>query len=226
MKKIIKLTESELHKLIENSVIKVLNESEDEHPYYERIEDYNTYEVLNMFENKENPWIPLINPNMYQKALDEFTKFGYLDKFPTKYIYQWMGIIMKNTAILKTCTELTGHSQWFPTDDFVDFYFEGDFDEWEEYKKENGEDDDFYAAWDFLEKRGFDEWNKLPDGTDAISDYGIEPLERLIFEYNENMPPEKVLVLINKCLDITHQRGDLASIFIQGGSRTLANISN
>jgi hypothetical protein len=39
------------------------------------------------------------------------------------------------------------------------------------------------------------------------------------------MSPEEVLVLINKCLDIAHCRGDLASMFIQGGSSVLSQIS-
>ena len=70
-----------------------------------------------------------------------------------------------------------------------------------------------------------DEWNKLPDGSDALSDFGIEPLEELVAQYDENMNPEDVLVLINKCLDIAHFRGDLASMFIQGGSKVLSQIS-
>ena len=228
MKKTIRLTESELHNVIRESVKRILSEDYDsgEHPYYDMLEEYDAYEVFNMFENKENPWLPLINPNMYKKALDEFVKLGSLEKFPTKYIYQWMGIIMKNTAILKVCTDIRGHSQWFPIDAFVDYYFEGDYDKWEEYKNENGEDNNFYAAYDFLVKRGYEEWDLLPDGSDAVSDYGIAPVEKLIFEYDRNMPAEQVLVLINKILDVTHQRGDLASTFIQGGSSMLTSISN
>ena len=210
-----------------NSIKVNLEESYDieEHPYYDKLNEYNTYYVLESFENKENLWIPLINPDMYKKALLEFTKFGKFIKFPTKYIYQWMGIIMKNTALLRACTEICGHSQFFPVDEFVDFYFEGDYDKWEEYKSNSEEDSDYYVAWDFLEEKGFDEWNVLPDGSDAISDYGIEPIEKIIFEYNRDLSPEKVIVLINKILDVTHQRGDLASIFIEGGSKTLTKIS-
>lgn len=204
---------------------KYLNENLDNHPYYDYILDYNAYEIFNAFENNKNVWLPLINPNMYQKALNEFTKHGKLINFPTKYIYQWMGIIMKNTAILSKCTEICGHSQFFPTDDFVDYYFNYDYDEWENYKKSIDEDDDYYAAWEFLEQKGFDEWNKLPDGSDAISDYGIKPLEKIISEYNNNSTPEETLIIINKCLDIMHMRGDLASMFITGGSKILSQIS-
>jgi hypothetical protein len=32
-----------------------------------------------------------------------------------------MGIIMRNTAILKANTSIAGHSQWFPEEEFEDF---------------------------------------------------------------------------------------------------------
>jgi hypothetical protein len=211
---------------LDNGVARIHESANEMHKYWDYLSDeYSVMQILDMFESKKNPWLPLINPQMYKKALQEFTKYGQLIRFPKQYIYQWMGIIMKNTAILHNTTELCGHSQWFPTDDFVDYYFEGDYDKWDEYKESQGEDNDYYVAWDFLEERGFDDWNKLPDGSDALSDFGIEPLEQLIAQYDENMSPEEVLVLINKCLDIAHCRGDLASMFIQGGSSVLSQIS-
>lgn len=202
-----------------------LHESTGEDKYWELISDYSAYEIFNMFEGGENPWKPLINPSMYQKALQEFSQYGQLIRFKKERLQQMMGIIMKNTAILRTTTEICGHSEWFPRDEFVDFYFEGNYDAWNEYKEEVGEESDYYAAWEFLEEKGFDDWNKLPDGSDALSDFGLRPLEELIAQYDENMTPEQILVLINKCLDIVHCRGDLSSMFIEGGRQVLSQIS-
>ena len=70
-----------------------------------------------------------------------------------------------------------------------------------------------------------DEWMQMPDGSDAFSDFGIEPIVNIITEYDEDLPPEKVLVLVNKVLDVYHQRGDLSSIFVQGGSKALDRIA-
>lgn len=203
----------------------VIKESYGEHPYYDRIMEYDERYVFYAFNNGENIWNPLINPEMYKKALQEFTTYGKLMRFPVKYIYQWMGIIMKNTALLRACTNICGHSNYFPIDDFVEIYFDGDEDAWENYKSEIGEDSDFIAAYEFLYQKGFDEWNKLPDGSDAMSDYGIEPIEEYIDKYNESMNPEDILVLINKIMDVVHCRGDLSSMFIVGGRKTLSNIS-
>ncbi len=210
---------------LDNGVARIHESVNGEHKYWDMLFDYNAETIFTMFDEKETPWLPLINPQMYQKALQEFTKYGKLIHFPTQHIYQWMGIIMKNTAILHTTTEICGHSRWFPTEEFVDHYFMGDYDAWEKYKEKMGEDSDYYVAWEFLDEKGFDDWNKLPDGSDALSDFGIEPLEELIAQYDENMSPEETLVLINKCLDIAHCRGDLASMFIQGGSAILSQIS-
>lgn len=65
----------------------------------------------------------------------------------------------------------------------------------------------------------------MPDGSKAWSDYGLEPLMKIINEYNSDLSPEKVIVIVNKALDVYHQRGDMASIFVEGGTKALSNIS-
>jgi len=51
---------------------------------------------------------------------------------------------------------------------------------------------------DKLEEMGLYDWLKLPDGSDAWSDYGLGPIYKHLKEYDSSMPPEKVIVLINK----------------------------
>ncbi len=295
-----------------------INESfNEEHPYFEYLDEYGANFVFNEF--LENPsgkqnWGVLINPNMYAKALREFTQYGKLTNFPVKYIYQWMGIIMRNTAILKANTSIAGHSQWFPDEEFEDFvisyfnnsrkvetinhdeikvelspndvmklydgefntlneavdkygqtYFpwmsQGDVDRvvaQQELAKQKTKFEQVYGdveryieefnkksrlhgkieidyntnklywvvdSMNFLDLIGFYDWMMMPDGSDAFSDFGIEPLERILSEYDEDLPPEKVLVIVNKALDVYHQRGDMASIFVVGGSKALNQIA-
>lgn len=205
--------------------------ADNEHPYWEYLEDYSPREIFNMFEMHDKPWINLINPTMYKQALSEFMKYGKLIRFPENKIYQWFGTIMRNTAILRSLTNIAGHDQCPPLDDFLDTYFY-DYDEsdintkaWNQFKEEIDNDDDYGAMIDYLDEKEFFEWFQLPDGSDPWSDFGIEPLEKIISEYNESMTPEQVLVLINKALDVAHCRGDLASIFIVGGSKSCSAIS-
>lgn len=295
-----------------------INESfNEEHPYYDYLNDYDANFVFNEFlknPNGKQSWGVLINPDMYSKALSEFTKYGKLVKFPARYIYQWVGIIMKNTAILKANSSIAGHSQWFPEEEFEDFvmsyfnnsrevesvssdeikvelspndvmklyndefnalneavdkygqtYFHwmsqddvnrtvaqqdlarqkakfeqiyGDVERYiEEFNKKSrihGKIEIDYNTnklyWvvdsmNFLDLIGFYDWMMMPDGSDAFSDFGIEPLERILSEYDEDLPPEKVLVIVNKALDVYHQRGDMASIFVVGGSKALNQIA-
>ena len=287
---------------------KIINESNGSEKFYDYMEDYDARYVFNSF--LENPkghqnWGPLINGDMYKKALSEFVRYGKLVSFPTKYVYQWIGIIFKNTCILTSNTSIVGHTSSLPLDEFEDFvraYFNNDgrriylnFDNgylkipltyYELLKIYNGkslinenaqdsvgqtyfpfisQDDvnkininnkfhipenmydeveniideleDIYLDrdngiiyWDttyylFLDYVGLTDWMTMPDGSDAWSDFGLEPLYKILSEYDDDLEAEKVLVLVNKALDITHQRGDLSSIFIQGGKNVLDKIS-
>ena len=195
------------------------DDDEYEHPYYEYINDYDEEYILGEFFNNPNGkqnWGVLINPEMYAKALREFTQYGKLIKFPEKYVYQWMGILMKNTAILRANTDLAGHSTYFPFDIVQDYAERIDGIELS---------DDFSECSEWLDEKGLYNWMVMPNGDFAISDYGIEPIEKIIAEYNKNLPAEKVLVLVNRILDVYHMRGDLSQIFIHGGSKTLSSIS-
>ena len=201
---------------------KIIKENYDDRPiFYDYLEDYDAYYVLSEFFSNpqgKQDWGVLINPQMYHKALKEFTRFGRLTNstFPSKYVYQWMGIIMKNTAILIANTDLAGHSMGFPSEEVADFAERIDGIEL------NGDDDE---GSEWLEEKGLYDWMQMPDGSDAWSDFGIEPLCEIIKEYNEELPPEKVLVLVNRALDVVHCRGDMSSIFIQGGTKSLDRIA-
>ena len=194
-----------------------LNESwTDSYDLYDIYENYQPYDVLMEFENGEkNIWFPLIKPFEYKQALLEFMKMGELVRFPKDKVFKWLEIIMKNTCIIDAITSLAGHTQWFPYDDCRNVY--GELEDAES---------DYYIFSEFLDERGFYDWCKLPDGSDAWSDYGLQPLWNILDEYQENMTAEQVLVLVNRCLDVTHQRGDLPSAFIEGGSSSLTKISN
>lgn len=282
--------------------------------YYEYGVSYVLDSFLSSKKGSRQDWGVLINPSMYQKALADFVKNGRLTTFPSKYIYQWIGILFRNTVTLEANTELAGHTKFLPIDDISDFletyfgnkfykiqdddvYFTIDEDEFinicsgkeiylnesqgvhkdgqydlfmnqeetdeydrrkeilkndekyrrylemaDEYNKKSYEK---YGATDkiiidtdkklifkvkdvisVLEDTGLYDWMQMPDGSDAISDYGIEPIFNLLDQYKEDSTPEEALVIVNKVLDVYHQRGDLSSIFIQGGRSSLSKVSN
>ena len=293
----------------------LIRESIDIEDYYY---EYGVTYVLDSFlsskKGSRQDWGVLINPSMYQKALSDFVKNGRLTTFPSKYIYQWIGILFRNTVTLEANTELAGHTQTLPIDeisDFLESYFgdkfykiqdddvyftidenefiklcggkdiyinesqgvhkDGQYDlfmnqeETDEYdrRKEILKNDEKYGRYlemadeynkksyekygatdkiiidtnkklifkvedvmSVLDDIGLYDWMQMPDGSDAISDYGIQPIIKLLDQYKEDSTPEETLVIVNKVLDVYHQRGDLSSIFIQGGRSSLSKVSN
>ena len=123
-------------------------------------------------------------------------------------------VILDYIEFLDVFTEIGGHGQYFPIDDFNDcFMEENPVTEYED-------------AWEILNKEGFWEWAILPDGSYAISDYGRKPIMDILTELDDFPTSEEMIIAINRCLDVVHQRGDLASAFIEGGSKSCWEISN
>lgn len=83
------------------------------------------------------------------------------------------------------------------------------------------------AGKDFTEKQ----WEKLvggmelSDGQWLVSDYGLKPLESLFSKLVNASTDEEKLLLVDRALNIVHQRSDLAALFISGGTETLRKIS-
>ena len=206
--------------LFEHIIRQVLKEYSYDHEYYNYLTDTcSPYSIVSEFMNDRNGKIywPLIPAAPYQKALKEFMKNGSFMHFPTKYIYEWMEIIMHNTAMLRSITEIGGHSQYYPSDEIIDALGLDEDDSEYDYESLSEKVDEL-GFWDWV-RRG------TPHGAYEISDYGVEPLEEIISEYNENLTPEEVIVLVNRALDIYHGQGPLAYNFIEGGTKTLSQIS-
>ena len=182
------------------------------------LENISAYEILREFrENMEHGigrkhWA-LIPANQYHNLLKRYMSMGDAARIPESTVRSWFRIIINNTVTLSCLTSLYGHSSYFPIEDVLEVFEDVDID-------------DYHTASEFLDEQGFYKWAVLPDGTWACSDYGLEPLFQIFNEYNDNSTPEETLILINRCLDVGHYRGDLASAFIEGGSRACSRISN
>lgn len=204
-----------------------------DHPYYDYMEHYDVRDVFEMYRQKEKPWTNLINPESYHKALKEFVEYGEFIRFPKEKVFQWFGVVMKNTAILRSLCVISGRFEWVPIYDFLDVFFydsdidDVDADKWNEYKESIDESEDYSAMQEYLDtlEPPFYDWCRMPDGSPAYTDYGLTPLEDIISEYSDNKTAEETLVLLNRALDVAHMNGDLSSIFIVGGRKTLTMIS-
>jgi len=76
------------------------------------------------------------------------------------------------------------------------------------------------------EQEAFVEWAiETAEGGWRITDYGLERLRDLAAQLIEAETPERKLVALDMMLNVAHQRSDLASWFVEGGSRTLSELS-
>lgn len=202
-----------------------LNENED--LIYDAYEEVSPYTVLMNF--KESPkgskqdWTPLIKPSQYSRALHDFMTYGDAMRFPENIVDEWIRIIAHNTAQLQANTVLVGHTSSSPMGEFLEAYGE----EFEEWCEKNGKDStNEFDMWEFMENLGFYDYLQAPDGNDAWSDYGLKPLWKILKEYEPNMSVSEKVILVNRCLDVYHCRGDMSSMFIEGGKNVLSQISN
>lgn len=110
-------------------------------------------------------------------------------------------LALENIARIKAITELVGHES--------------------------------YDVKDMLESDGIEltpkEWENFYDSgfiTNQYSDYAMKPLENLYATLFKAETPEEKLYAIDKILNVVHQRGDIADLFIEGGTKTLNEIAS
>lgn len=225
MNKKIRLTESQLKETIKRVIHNFLNEEKEYYDFWDEQVGSIGKTIQEFLSDKKNGvtkkrW-RVIPVTQYKRALTEFVRYGKFMRFPTRNIEKWEWLIIENVLSIYAITELAGHSPSFPIDEFCDA-FGYDY-------KEYVDDDDlggYTKASGELEGLGFYDWAILPDGSDAWSDYGLGPLMELLKELEEVDTPEEKIVVINKIMNVVHQRGDLASAFIQGGYNSLTSISS
>lgn len=75
------------------------------------------------------------------------------------------------------------------------------------------------------------QWARFVDGMEDregrwfLSDYGMRPLEALFVRLFRAATDEERLMTLDRVFNVVHQRGDLAAMFIQGGTATLNRIA-
>lgn len=206
------LTEIQLKNIIENYT------SKDD--FYSLQTQY-TYDVFQSILNKEKIYFNTINPNQYKTALTEFMKYGQFVRFPERIIFEWKDLIIENVVLLGVLTSIHGHTQYFPYDEFYDV-----FDHLKIPKKYKN---DFGYIYDQILDKKYNIDNYVPffkNGQPVLSDYGLRPLEEIVLKLLPENNPEKIILLIDRVMNVVHMRSDLAELFIDGGSDTLTYISN
>lgn len=81
--------------------------------------------------------------------------------------------------------------------------------------------------FDEMKNRFFDYYQNDPKGKMGgfLSDFGLKPLEELLVQLLSATTPEEKLLIIDRMLNVVHQRSDIAEWFVEGGKRSLALLS-
>ena len=110
--------------------------------------------------------------------------------------------MVENTARLLVNTELAGHGEQSTQAVLFNYGLDDEI---------SGEQIEQFVDWAV----------DMPTGGWRISDYGLESLIGLASQLMDDPTDEEKLVIIDRMLNVTHQRSDLASWFVEGGSATL-----
>jgi len=106
--------------------------------------------------------------------------------------------VIRNTARLAVNTEIVGHTEM-------------------DASKEYAEDYEYYGIKSEKDKEKLMEY--IQD--DKFSDYALKPLGNIVAQLIRAKTAEEKLLLIDQALNVVHQRGDIAAVFVEGGQRTL-----
>lgn len=192
------------------------------------------YNVYSNIQSQKPVTFDVIPKTQYHHALKEFMQYGKFMRFPSKYIHSWKELALDNIALLNSLTEISGHSQHWPVDEFNDvFDNDGSFTKWvKKMNKLEGKKEYKLNDWGTHSKYLEDVYHidkYLPlfsNGQWLLSDYGLDPLLNLAYELDGQDDPNEIIVTLNKIMDVAHQRSDLAELFIEGGTPSLDYISN
>jgi len=195
-----------INKIIKEEIIKFLRESDEDMDWdlYEKLDDVKR-DILSGFLNdkkrgiKKQPWRVIPFPRL-RKIWEDFMRIGVVRD--TAGLEMIEDIIQTNILKLYVNTELSGHSQVDPDDDFEDYG----------YTEQDKED-----FWDYVHEISDYAW----------SDFGGRRLglTTLLGHLRKARTPEEKVPIIDQILNVVHQRSDLAALFVEGGSSALSQLS-
>ena len=147
-----------------------------------------------------------------KRVWGEYMKFGYVPERFHKIIYKLEELITENILKLDINTELAGHASNDP------------IEEWRGYLEGMIPEDKIETYLGYIDKH-FGSWIEDDRGQYRISDYGLGPLFKHLAALRASKTVEEKLQHIDHIFEVVHMRGDIAALFITGGSDALSALS-
>jgi len=177
---------------------------EDVHDYYEiQQEKMNEIvgDIIHAKKGEIQPWYPIPIDRIKKIWTDFMTQGVIRDE---KGLNKISHAIVERIAMLHVNTELGGHTPHDPKENY-ESYLERELSD---------------AEMDKLDEKS-SEYLVDENGQYRLSDYGLEPLVDLAIKLTDTTESKETIMLIDRVLNVVHQRSDLASMFIQGGRMAL-----
>lgn len=152
----------------------------------------------------------VVDFSMIKRQWEEYMKWGKVLPRYEKSIEHIEKIFTENLLKVTLNTELAGHTGVSPEEEWMEFFDGMDEEEKERMVKYMCE---YFPDW------------IMEGGQWRISDYGLKPLHKLLVQLRKEMDPSKKLPILDKMLNVVHQRSDIASWFVEGGSEALSDLS-
>lgn len=157
--------------------------------------------VLSQYQpNTKQKWNVVPFPRL-KKIWEDYAKLNFVRD--TKGMQRITELFLDNIEKIYANTYLAGHTEADP-----DEYFD-------QYGLTSEEDKEDF--WDSI-----DDDNGIP----RISDYALDDLVELYFKLSKANTAEQQLQIVDRILNIIHQRSDIASWFVQGGTNSLTKLSD
>lgn len=177
--------------------------------YYEVLNEVQSevvFDALDYKKGNKQRW-NLIPAGRLAKVWNQYVKYGFVRD--EDGINMMVEIIIRNLAKLSVNTTLLGHDVYDGIREVKEMY---NLTPYQVRKLRKVFEDTNYVIDD--------------NGQYIISDYGIPKLERIVYNILISNTPEEKLLLIDRVLNVVHARGDLAKLFVEGGSDTLSKLSS
>ena len=173
---------------------------------YDEVLEKTVSQALSWTPGKKQQWEKIPAP-LLLKTWNDFVLYGIVRN--EKAISVFENILKRNIVQLDLNTQLMGHSS-------IDLYLEFEDERFGLTPEEITKVKDVFENQDFAEDE---------NGQPILSDYGLKPLQDLLLKLVMAKSAEDKLVLIDQMLNVCHQRSDLSSLFVEGGTQTLNKLA-
>ena len=202
----IRKTRKYIQKIFQRDLDKI--ESDNWEPFRSYREKYSVKWIMADFvkNGKRFDRWELIPKEQYKSLLERFMEMGVSARIPDSVVDPWIHSIMRNFAVMLSMAKIYGRALDYPYEEIREFYPDLP--------------DGLFPALNYMDSIGF-----FTPSEDPYTDAAGWTLYTILKEYDQNSDPAEKLILVNRCLDVSHWHGKMADKFLEGGALTADEIS-